>query len=318
MTAATLAQAERGITAKVNYSAADVVAVFLSQLDAMPQTITAYKYNLRPFVSWLEREGIAIDAVKAADILEYKRYLMETHKPSTVNAYVTSVRKLFSWLESMTGYTSPARAVKGVRGANKSHMSKAHDALSHSQARAIAQHEGDGVTGLRDRAMINLMLVCALRTIEVTRLNVGNYRQMGTARIIEITGKGHAEADTFKVVDERVARLLDSYLKTRGKVDAEDPLFASTSNRNKGGRMTTRAVNGIVKGVMQAEGIDSPRLSAHSLRHSAITYAVESGATLLEAQTFARHEDPRTTEIYIHVAEALRGACEGYVASVLA
>lgn len=318
MATITTAQAQQSITTRPSYSAADIVAAFLANLDAMPSTIEAYKYNLRPFVAWLDGEGIAIDTVKPADVLAYKRHLMETHKPSTVNAYVTSVRRLFSWLESMTGYTNPAREVKGMRGVNKGRMSKAHDALSHTQAKTIAAHEGEGITGLRDRAMVNLMLVCALRTIEVTRLNVADYRQMGSTRVIAITGKGHTEADTFKVVDDNTATLLDAYLKARGDVAEDAPLFASTSNRNRGGRMTTRAVNGIVKDTMRAEGIDSPRLSAHSLRHTAITYVVEAGASLMEAQTFARHEDPRTTQIYVHVAEALKGACEGYVAAVLA
>lgn len=318
MATETLATTQQGIATTTTYSAADVVDVFLDNLDAMPQTIATYGYNLRMFVAWLDAEGIAIDAVRPADIKAYKKHLMRTYKPSTVSAYLTSVRRLYAWIETETGYSNPAREVKGAKGVNKGRMSKAHDALTHKQAKAVATHEGEGITGLRDKAMINLMLVDALRTIEVARLNVGDYRQMGSARIVSITGKGHSEADAFRVVDDATAELLDAYLKARGDVAEDAPLFASTSNRNKGGRMSTRAINGIVKATMRAEGIDSPRLTAHSLRHSAITYAVEAGATLTEAQAFARHEDPRTTQIYIHANEALKGTCEGYVAAVLA
>lgn len=317
MTGEQITKAE-SITTTATYRAADVVAAFLAQLDRMPATVKAYGYNLRPFVAWLDGEGLTIDRVTPRDVLAYKRHLQETKKPATISAYLTAVRRLYAWVERETGYPNPARNVEGSRGLNKGRTSKAHDVLTHSQARAVASHEEAGLAGLRNRAMVNLMLVDALRTIEVVRLNVADYRQMGTAKVIAIQGKGHATADTVKVVDEHTAELLDAYLKARGDVAEDAPLFAATSNRNKGGRMTTRAINGIVKNTMRAEGIDSPRLTAHSLRHSAITYVVEAGADLMEAQTFARHQDPRTTRIYIHTHEALKGTCENHVAAVLA
>ena len=64
--------------------------------------------------------------------------------------------------------------------------------------------------------------------------------------------------------------------------------------------MTTRSLSRIAKGAMIEAGIDSKRLTAHSLRHTAITTALRAGASLQEVKTMARHADINTTLIYSH------------------
>lgn len=59
-----------------------------------------------------------------------------------------------------------------------------------------------------------------------------------------------------------------TYIKSRGKVQANDPLFISTSNRNKNGRLDTQTIRKMVKSCFRAIDLDSPRYSAHSLRHA--------------------------------------------------
>lgn len=294
-----------------------LVAAYLSQLDRMPKTVESYGYNLRPLLSWMEENHVAAGEMTPAHALAYKAALMKDRKPTTVNALLTTARRLYAWVELSTGYRNPFEGVEGVR-VHKTGTSKAKDALTHAQARKVAHHEGTGATGLRDRAMVNLALVCALRTVEVSRLNVGDYRRIGSVATIAITGKGHQEADTIKAVDDGTAALIDEYLRTRGDLDDDMPLFSSASNRNKGGRMTTRAIGGVIKQTMREEGIDDHRLTPHSLRHTSITFVVEAGADLREAQQHARHADPRTTEVYLHINDALKGRCEGMVAAAIA
>ena len=64
---------------------------------------------------------------------------------------------------------------------------------------------------------------------------------------------------------------------------------------------------------MRAAGIDSERLTAHSLRHSAITYSLLGGATLQEAQQLARHTSILTTTIYAHNINRLAARTENKI-----
>lgn len=64
--------------------------------------------------------------------------------------------------------------------------------------------------------------------------------------------------------------------------------------------MTTRSISGIVKGCFQAAGYDSPRLTAHSTRHTAATLSLLHGASLRQTQELLRHRNMQTTEIYAH------------------
>jgi integrase len=95
------------------------------------------------------------------------------------------------------------------------------------------------------------------------------------------------------------------------------PLFASLSNRNGGGRLTTRTLRRIIKARLRAIGIDSDRLTAHSVRHTCITLALQAGATVQEAQALARHANINTTLIYAHNIDRIKQAPERKVAALL-
>src|SRR5690606_41293923 len=104
------------------------------------------------------------------------------------------------------------------------------------------------------------------------------------------------------------------YLAARGAHDDDAPLFASLSNRNRGQHMTTRSISAVVKTRLRAVGLDTPRLTAHSLRHTAITLAVQGGASLHQAQAMAGHRDPKTTMIYFHNTDRIEQAAEKRIA----
>jgi len=91
------------------------------------------------------------------------------------------------------------------------------------------------------------------------------------------------------------------------------PLFASTSNRNSGGRLTTRTIRGLVKKQLRGIGLDDSRKSAHSLRHTFATLALSNGAPVTQVQEAMRHKDISTTMVYVHLMNRLKNAAERYV-----
>ena len=110
---------------------------------------------------------------------------------------------------------------------------------------------------------------------------------------------------------------INRYLDERKDLSPTDPLFASTSNRNKGGRLTARSVSGIAKQALRNIGLDSDRYTAHSLRHTSVTYALMAGASLEETQKMARHADISTTMVYAHHVDRVRSNAEAKVGSYL-
>ena len=68
-----------------------------------------------------------------------------------------------------------------------------------------------------------------------------------------------------------------------------------------------------MKEALRRIDLDSSRLTAHSLRHTAVTLAVSGGASLQQAQAMARHSDPRTTLVYFHNLDRVKDGVEKYV-----
>src|SRR5699024_7775673 len=83
-------------------------------------------------------------------------------------------------------------------------------------------------------------------------------------------------------------------------INEKSHLFLNHSNRDRGNGLTTRSIRRIVKNHLKAIGLDSSRLTAHSLRHTAATLNLVSGGSVRETQQLLRHESITTTMIYTH------------------
>ena len=148
--------------------------------------------------------------------------------------------------------------------------------------------------------MILLSITAGLRIIEMQRANISNIETLAGEHVLYIQGKGHDEADTYKKLTPEVYSAMMAYLNTRENTDAVAPLFASIGNRSREQRLTEPSISRIIKNRLIAAGYDTHRISAHSLRHTSVTFLLEAGATLQEAQHHARHVSPETTGIYAH------------------
>jgi site-specific recombinase XerD len=298
-------------------SASELMEAYGRCLDASPKTVDTYMHALGVFCRWLESRGIGpLDATRET-VIDFKRHMAGEHAASTVNAYLTAIRSFYAWLASTGMAENVAAGVRGVR--ESAHSAK--DCLTADQAAAVARggalNDGEGEAALRDRAMLNLMVRRGLRTIEVSRADVGDVRFECGRSVLYVQGKGHADKDDFIVLGDECLGPIRDYLSARGHVRDDDPLFAATGNRNRGGRMTTRTISRIAKGAMESIGLDSPRLTAHSLRHTAVTLSLMGGASVQEAQAMARHASIGTTMIYAHNLDRLNAGAESAVDSLI-
>jgi integrase/recombinase XerC len=142
-------------------------------------------------------------------------------------------------------------------------------------------------------------------------------RIAGDSAALYIQGKGRDEKTEYVKLAPPVEDAIRAYLKARGKAEGHEALFASASNNNKGEGMTTRAISGIVKQAMREAGLDSERLTAHSLRHTAATLNLLNGGSIQETQQLLRHSNIGTTMIYAHNLERAANNSEARIAAAL-
>lgn len=291
---------------------ANVYTQFVQYLDASPKTIETYSKAIRQFAEYCSRQGIT--APQREDIISYREELKAEHKPSTVQNYITAVRLFFRWTDQAGIYPNVADHVKGVK-LDREHKK---DYLTSEQAKnVLASVNTDTLKGKRDYAILSLMLTCGLRDIEVSRANIEDLGTVADSTVLYVQGKGREERTEFVKVPAAAEKAIRTYLKERKEKDAKAPLFVSTSNNNNAGRLTTRSISSVVKETLRAAGYDSERLTAHSLRHTAVTLSLLAGKDITEVQQFARHSNIATTMIYNHALDKAKNSCSEAVANSL-
>jgi integrase/recombinase XerC len=197
------------------------------------------------------------------------------------------------------------------------------DYLTADQIKSIlAKIDRQTLIGKRDYALLLLALTDGLRTVEISRADVSDLRINGNSEVLYVQGKGRLEKDEFVKISPEVSEAIREYLMSRDNGNSIEnnegrPLFESYSDRSAGQRITTRCIRWIIKERMRAAGFDSERLTAHSLRHTAITLSLLAGASLQEVQQFARHSSIDTTQIYAHNLDCLDNPCNVKITEVI-
>ncbi len=153
-------------------------------------------------------------------------------------------------------------------------------------------------TGLRDRAMLELLYATGLRVSELCGLTLSAVeRDMG---ILRVTGKGNKQR--MVPFGQAAGQALDRYLG-----DARPRLLKGRASRYlfvtaRGGSMTRQAFWKLLRGYGLKAGI-TRSLTPHVIRHSFATHLVEGGADLRSVQIMLGHADISTTQVYTHVAQ---------------
>jgi len=292
------------------YNTDAFIQAFIAQLDCKESSRQLYGRTLKQFFAWVQRTGRAQKPLQRADILAYRDGLIngsatEDGSPRsslTAASYLTSLKLFYEWLESeqicpniTAGIRLPKRAKKFER-----------EPLTNTQAHELIEQTA-ATANTRDTAIINLLLRCGLRTIEVVRADVQDIQQKGGTMVLYVQGKGHTSKDNFVILSDKCRAALTAYLQTRGNLTGTEPLFTCDSNNNKGGRMTTRTISGIAKKHLKGIGLDSRSYTAHSLRHTAACSLLESTGDMQLVQMTLRHANPATTQLYTyHIDERRR------------
>jgi len=291
---------------------AELFERWVGYIDASPRTVETYNKAVRQFLSYLKDNGITQPTRE--DVISFKEYMASTHKPTTAQGYLMAVKQFFKWTHQEGLYPNVADNVKAVK------LDKGHkkDYLTSGQVKGLlSTSKGDSLSEKRDYAVLALMVTSGLRTIEVARANIEDMRTVADFTALYIQGKGHTEKTDYVKLTQPVEDAIRAYLKARGKTSGAEPLFSSISNRDKGQRMTTRSISRIVKGHLLEAGLDSDRLTAHSLRHTTATLNLLNGGSIEETQQLLRHTSINTTLIYSHALERAKNNSEQRISNAI-
>lgn len=168
--------------------------------------------------------------------------------------------------------------------------------------RLIEQITTDNETGLRDRAIIELLFSSGLRVSELVNLNREHINTV--RREFMVRGKGQKDRPVF--ISESASQHVQNYLKSRA--DSLPPLFLSYSRNIESStngdyrRLGARSVQRIINRYTKLANI-TKHVSPHTMRHSFATDLLMNGADIRSVQVMLGHSNISTTQIYTHVTD---------------
>jgi Site-specific recombinase XerD len=273
-----------------------VLEFFTAQINN-DHTRKAYLNATRRFAEWCEAHGLhELAAVQAFHVAAFVKDLQGQFTPPTVKQHLAAIRMLFNWL--VTGHimeTNPAHAVRAPKYVVKKGKTPV---LSADEARALLDAiDTASLTGLRDRALIGVMVYTFARVNAVISMKVKDYFIQGRRGWVRLHEKGGKEHEV--PCHHTLEKFLDEYLAAASIVgDEEGPLFRSVGRKT--GRteaLWQQDVYRMIQRRAAAAGI-ATKIGNHTFRATGITAYLKNGGTLEHAQTIANHASPRTTKLY--------------------
>jgi site-specific recombinase XerD len=267
---------------------------FKGQL-ANAHTRKNYAHAVRHFLDWCDHPDRQVPLVRitpghVGDYLAGLQLATPTKK-----LRLAALRKFFDLLVVRhVVILNPAASVRAERYAV---VEGKTPEISAKQARSLLRSvDASTPVGLRDRAIIAVLIYTAARVGAVARLTLKNLKHDGTQYALRFSEKGGKSREI--PVRHDLEQFLLGYIEAAKII--EGPLFRTAVRRTK--HLTTRAMSGIdicrmMKRRLKAAGLPG-QFSPHSFRVATVTDLLEQNLPLEDVQHLAGHADPRTTRLY--------------------
>lgn len=263
-----------------------------------PNTREAYARAILRFFDWAERhELVTLERIQPIAVAAYVELLGKTYARPTVKQHLAAISRLFDWL--VAGGHVVHNPASSVRGPTHIVSRGLTPVLSAAEARQLLDSiPGDGPSGLRDRALIAVMVFSFARISAAISMRVLDYYPEGKRWKLRLHEKGgrlhivpcHHSAEAY----------LDEYIEAAGITrESAGPLFRTINCRGHltGSPMTRNDALRMIK--RRARTADLPASTCcHTFRGTGITSFLENGGTIENAQAIAAHASPRTTKLY--------------------
>jgi site-specific recombinase XerD len=262
-----------------------------------PHTRAAYGHAVTKFLRHCEGLDKTLSHISPRDVGDYLDTL--DYATATKKLHLSALRHFFDTLVTRHAVIlNPAASVRAER--LQVIEGKTPEISVRHCRRLLASIGTDSVVGLRDKAIIGILIYTAARVGAVAKLRRSDFYDMDGQHSFRFTEKGGKSREI--PVRHDLQKFIMDYLVIAGLeyADKSSPLLRTTIRRTKRltmNGMTANDMSRMVKRRMKAAGLPN-RYSPHSFRVSAITDLLNQGVSLGEVQNLAGHADPRTTRLY--------------------
>jgi site-specific recombinase XerD len=275
----------------------------LSMQTSSAETLRAYRQDLTRFEAFLKEKGLRTNQVKRITISEFLNHLAQNKgrtasgnlSPATIARRLSAISAYYEWLQDNSDGTirNPVERVKRPKVRNEKPRSIDDSVL----ATLI-----EGITDVRDKAVVLLFLYSGLRLSELgqldkttislrrQKLSDGSSQYFGAGEVI---GKGNKKRSFL--VGPKAMEALAAYVAQYRMKDDQPALFLSSRNK----RLSSRTIQQIVDKWCNRLGI--PHLHVHQFRHSFATRNVNAGMSAAVLQELMGHASLTTTQRYFHM-----------------
>ena len=270
-----------------------------------PNTRKTYGTAVRQFFAWCADRKIGLEQIEPIIVAAYVQSRGREVSAPTVKVDLAAISMLFDWLVlGQVLALNPARSVKGPK-----HIVRKGKAPVLEETDAALLFDSIPTTtiaGLRDRALIGIMLFACARVGAVCGMNVEDYYHVGRRGIFRFLEKGgrHHEVPAHHQAEE----LVDAYLAAAGlgAGNRKTALFRAISPKRAltDSRLRTNNALDMVKRRARQAGLPLS-LCCHSFRATGLTSMIANGATREDAQRIAGHASANTTALYDHSSDAI-------------
>lgn len=271
-----------------------------------PNTRAAYSRAASAFFAWCEGLSLKLPSIMPVHVAAWIEQLgRDGRSAPTMKQNLAAVRMLFDWL--VVGQVVPHNPAAAVRGpkhsttAGKTHMPDRDEAKA-----LLAAIDTTSLIGLRDRALIGMLLYTVARISAVTAMRVADYYPVGKRWWVRLHEKGGKEH--VMPVHHTLQDWLDAYLQAAGIADDPKSVLFRTSNRRTGLLTGKKMAQADAYRMIQRRATSAKvatRIGCHSWRARGITAYLENGGLLEHAQQMAAHASARTTKLYDRRGEAI-------------
>lgn len=285
---------------------------------ASPDTIRSYISQTKQYLTWCQDNLIPPKDADSDDIKYYRQWLVQNqYATATISHKLNVIRRFYQALltkglvtnNPAIGIKAPRESVDPASRITFLELEELQLLLDHIETELNqAKTQKKKLTLYRDRILVGIMSLEGCRTIEIHQLKIEHITKQGANSGLKVSAK---RASRIVPLTDNLRSQLDEYLEIRRKVirrkiKPTDYVFVSLSNNNKGKQLSRNGIRSIVDGYLVATNLKHTpgrTLSAHSLRHTAGTLALRSGASLRQVQDLLGHSDPRMTSIYAHIGD---------------
>jgi len=262
--------------------------------NASVHTIAAYGRDLRQLADYLREKGCRLRSVDHVVLRGFLVRLYEQkQKKSTIARKLAALRSFFQYgLKRNWLADNPARLLSSPKQDRP-----VPSFLSEPETAALLDlPRKDSVSGLRDRAFLELLYASGLRVSELTGLNLEDFSL--SERLVRVKGKGRKER--IVPFGRKAEEGLRAYLARRSELGSGPAAEKAVFLNRLGTRLTPRSVERAVDKYIRQTDVRR-KISPHSLRHSFASHLLGRGADLRVIQELLGHESLATTQKYVHL-----------------